>query len=132
MLRPNRSIRPATAAVIVAIVLGTFLITPARAESLDTAGKQIYAGIAVVGVAAVVGVVFLVRHEKHKAQPVTGCVASGKSGLTFKDEAGGQVYGLSGLQNGINPGEKMTLAGRRHGKAFEARSIVKDLGPCQT
>jgi hypothetical protein len=60
-------------------VLCVSLSEPARAETFDTLGKQIYAGIAVVSAAAVVGIVLIVLHEKHKLRTVTGCVASGRS-----------------------------------------------------
>jgi hypothetical protein len=116
------------AALIVAI------IRPARAESLDTAGKQIYAGIAVVGAAVAVGIVLIVLHEKHKTRAITGCVASGTSGMSVTDDKDKRVYVLSGDPVGIKPGERMTLQGKpRGGKVpvFDAQSVVKDLGVCQ-
>ena len=48
------------------------LIAPARAESLETAGKQITAGIVVVSAAVVVVVILLVIHYKHKKSSITG------------------------------------------------------------
>jgi hypothetical protein len=112
-------------ALIAALIVA--LVRPARAESLDTAAKQLYAGIAIVGAAAVIGVIFLVRHEKHKSEIITGCIASG----SLIDDKDKRVYMLSGDPAGIKPGEHMTLKGRRRGNVFEAQSVIKDLGGCQ-
>ena len=67
--------------VVLIAVLSVALVRPARAETLDTLGTQIYAGIAVVGAAIAVGIVLIVLHEKHKTKAITGCVASGVSGM---------------------------------------------------
>lgn len=121
---------PVRLKALAAIILLTTLVVPAHAESLDTAGKQLYAGIAVVSAATVVGVIFLVRHEHHKMRTITGCVASGPAGMSL--EADGKIYPLSGDQKAIRPGEKMTLEGRREGNKFQTQSVIKDLGACKT
>ena len=118
-------------ALLIPIVILS-LIQPARAETLDAAGKQIYAGIAVVAAAAVVGAVFLVLHEKHKTTTVTGCVAPAAGGMSLTDDKDKQVYALSGTPAGVKPGDRMTLNGKRHGKVFETRSVIRDLGVCQS
>jgi hypothetical protein len=62
------------------VLIATFcvgLARPAKAETFNTLGDQIIAGIVVVSAAVVVGVVLIVLHEKHKTRIVTGCVASG-------------------------------------------------------
>ena len=120
--------------VILIAVLSVALARPVRAESLDTAGKQIYAGIAVVGAAVAVGIILIVLHEKHKTRTITGCIASGASGITLTDDKDKRVYTLSGDPVGLKPGNRMTLQGKpRRGKmpVFEAQSITKDLGVCQ-
>lgn len=64
------------------------VVRSAHADSLDTAGKQIYAGT-VAGAAVAAGVVLIVLHER------------------------------------------MTLTGKRHGRVFESRSVLNDMGVCQ-
>jgi hypothetical protein len=118
--------------VLLISIISLSLIRSARAETLDTAGKQIYAGIAVVAAAAVVGGVLIILHEKHKTSTVIGCVASAAGGMTLTDDKDKQVYALSGTPVGAKPGYRMTLDGKRHGKVFEARSVIKDLGVCQS
>jgi hypothetical protein len=117
--------------ILLISIVSLSLIRPARAESLDTAGKQIYAGIAVVAAAVVVGGVLIILHEKHKTTVVTGCVTSATGGMTLTDDKDKQVYALSGTPADVKPGDRMTLDGKRHGKVFEARSVIKDLGVCQ-
>jgi hypothetical protein len=108
-------------------VLCVSLSEPARAETFDTLGKQIYAGIAVVSAALAVGIILIILHEKHKIRTVTGCIAPG----SLTDDKDKRIYTLSGDPIGIKPGERMTLEGKRRGKVFEARSVIKDLGACQ-
>lgn len=117
--------------VLLIAILSVSLVEPARAESLDSAGKQIYAGIAVVSAAVVVGVVFIVLHEKHKTNSVTGCVSSRAGRWSVTDDKK-KVYALSGDPVGIKPDERMTLEGRLGGKTltFNARRVTKDLGAC--
>lgn len=119
-------LRYASKALLIAVLCAS-LSEPARAETFDTLGKQIYAGIGVVSAAVVVGVVLIVLHEKHKVRTVTGCIAAG----SLTDDKDKRVYTVSGDPVGLKPGERMTLEGKRRGKVFEARSVIKDLGACQ-
>jgi len=107
------------------------LAKPSKAESLDTAGKQIIAGIVVVSAALAVGITLLILHEKHKTSAITGCVTPSASGMSVTDEKDKRVYALSGDPVGVKPGDRETLEGKRHGKIFAARSVIKDLGVCQ-
>src|SRR5580704_17586171 len=116
--------------VVLTAVLSVALARPAKAETLDTAGKQIYAGIAVVGAAAAVGIVLIVLHEKHKTRAITGCVTSGASGMSLTADKDRRIYALSGDTVDIKPGNRMTLRGTlRSGKmpVFETQSITKDM-----
>jgi hypothetical protein len=122
-------------AVAVAILCAA-LIAPARAESLETAGKQITAGIVVVSAAVAVVVILLIIHYKHKKSSVTGCVVSGANGMTIKDEKDRRTYALSGDTAAIKPGDRMTLEGRRRKESganfsFESKTVSRDFGPCQ-
>jgi hypothetical protein len=122
-------------AVTVAI-LCVALTAPAHAESLETAGKQITAGIAVVSTAVVVVVILLVIHYKHKKSSVTGCVISGANGMSLKDEKDRRTYALSGDTAAIKLGDRMTLEGQRRKESgakfiFESKTVSRDFGPCR-
>jgi hypothetical protein len=116
-------------------VLSLALIAPARAESIQTAGRQIEVGIVVVSVAVGVLVTFLIVHYTHKKTAITGCVTSGAKGLSVTDEKDKRIYALSGDPVGVKPGDRMTLEGKRKQSAktlvFEAHSVTKDFGACQ-
>jgi hypothetical protein len=116
--------------IVLISALSVALVRPARAETVDTAGKQIIAAIVVVSAAVAVGIILIVLHEKHKTGTITGCVASGTSGMNVTDEKDKRIYPLSGDPVGIKPGDRMTLEGRRRGKVFETRSVIEDLGVC--
>jgi hypothetical protein len=121
--------------VVVIAVLSVVLTAPARAESIDTAGAQIVAGIVVVSAAVAVGVTLLIVHAKHKTGAITGCVMPEAGGMSVTDEKDRRVYALSGDPAGIKSGDRMTLEGKRRadGKTaiFEARRVTKDFGACK-
>ena len=117
--------------LVLIAILSIALARPVKAETFNSLGDQIIAGIVVVSAAVVVGVVLIVLHEKHKTRAITGCVTSGAGGMSVTDDKDKQVYALSGDPVGVKPGDRMTLEGRRRGKIFEARSVIKDLGVCQ-
>ncbi len=120
---------------VLILVLSVALAAPARAESIQTAGDQVLAGVIVVAVAVGVLVTYLIVHQAHKRSVITGCVTSGANGMSVTDEKDQRIYALSGAPVGVKPGGRMTLEGKRKrsGKTlvFEARSVTKDLGPCQ-
>jgi hypothetical protein len=120
---------------VLIIVLSAALAVPARAETLETAGRQIEVGIVVVSVAVGVLVTLLILHYKHKKSVITGCVTSGANGMTLTDEKDKRIYTLSGDPVGLKPGDRMTLEGKRKQSGpkpvFEARSVTKDFGACQ-
>jgi hypothetical protein len=116
------------------VVLSVALAADARAESLQTAGDQIVAGIVVVSVGAGVLVTFLILHHKHKKSAITGCVHPAANGLNITDEKDKRTYALLGDPVGIQPGNRMTLEGKRQqsrqGTVFRARAVTKDFGAC--
>jgi hypothetical protein len=116
--------------LVLITVLSIALARPVKAETLNSLGDQIIAGIVVVSAAVVVGVVLIVLHEKHKTRAITGCVISGAGGMSVIDDKDKRIYALSGDPVGIKPGDRMTMEGRRRGNIFEARSVMKDLGVC--
>jgi len=120
-------------AVLVAVVC-VALAAPARAESIQTAGRQVEVGIVVLSVAIGVLVVVLIVHHRHKNSSITGCVVAGTNGLNVTDEKDKRTYAVSGDPVGIKPGERTTLEGKRErtGKTstFDARTVIKDFGAC--
>ena len=114
-------------------VLGLALATPSRAESVQTAGKQVVAGIVVVSVGIGVLVTVLIVRHNSKQNKITGCISSGTKGLSVTDEKDQRAYALSGDVNGIKPGERMTLVGKRNRTTliFQARLVSTDLGACR-
>ena len=117
-------------ATIVA-VLSLMFPRQTRADSLSTAVNTVIVGIVVASVAVGVGVSLLVLHEKHKKTSITGCITSGESGVSLTDEKDNRSYRLAGLMEGIKPGERMTLEGKRHGPVFETNALIKDFGSCR-
>jgi hypothetical protein len=125
-------------AIALIIVLCITFSTPAQADDgLKTLGDHI--ALAIVGTAVAVGVVatvLIVHYSKKRS--ITGCVNSAASGMSLTDEKDGRVYGLSGNTNGVTPGERVKLKGRRvkaseHDKAliWETKEVSKDLGVCK-
>ena len=123
-------------AVLIAIVILT-VSRPAPAETIDTAVKQIYTGIAVVAVAIGVLIIVLIVHHKNKGgKAITGCLTSGSNGIIVNNEKDQHVYELSGDPVGVKPGERVTFHGRvrpQNGKTFifEVHGSGVELGPCQ-
>ena len=121
--------------VVLVAILSVALVAPARPETLETAGKQITAGIVVVSAAVAVLVILLVVHYKRKRTSVTGCVRPETNGLSLTDEKDQRTYALSGDIAAIKPGERMMLEGkgRKEGATlvFESRKVSKDFGACQ-
>jgi hypothetical protein len=122
-------------AVVIA-VLSVALIAPARAEGIDTAAKQITAGIVVASVAVGVLVVFLIIHYKHKRSSVTGCVISARNGVSITDESDKRTYALSGYTGAVKAGERMKIEGKRQNEkngtfSFEVQKVSKVFGACQ-
>ena len=117
------------------VVLSVALAAPARAESFQSAARQVEVGIIVAPVAVAVVVTLLILHYKHKRGAITGCVTSGAIGMSVTDEKDKRIYAVSGDPVGVKPGERMTLEGKRKqsGKTlvFEAHSVTKDFGACQ-
>jgi hypothetical protein len=122
-------------AVVIA-ALSVALIAPARAESIDTVGKQITAGIVVASVAIGVLVVFLIIHYKHNRSSVTGCVVSAGNGVSITDESDKRTYVLSGDTGAVKAGERMKIEGKRQNdrngtSSFEVQKVSKVFGVCQ-
>jgi hypothetical protein len=121
-------------AVIIAILCLT-LSAPARADSLETAAREIVVGIVVVSAGLGVLITVLIVHHKNKKVLITGCIASTPGGMSIADDKDKRSYAVSGDPIGLKAGEHMTLEGKRHKLAsgemvFQAHSVIKDLGAC--
>ena len=120
--------------LIVALTVG--LAAPARAETFETLGHQVIAGIVVVSVAIAVTVTLLILHHKHREVSITGCVSSGPNGMSLTDEKDKRNYTLTGATAGVKAGDRMALAGHKrngNGQAFvfETLRVTGDFGACQ-
>jgi hypothetical protein len=116
---------------VLVVVLSAALVAPARAETFQTAGDQVIAGVVVVSVGLGLLVTFLILHHKHRTTAITGCVKSGANGMSMTDEKDQRRYSVSGDPVGIKPGNRMTLEGKRKQSVFQAQAVTKDYGVCQ-
>jgi hypothetical protein len=127
---------------VLLIALGAALARPAEAQTI---GKLSLPGPstgqvigAIVGAAAVVVVVTVVVIHYSKKRTITGCVNSGANGMTLTDEKDKQIYELSSNPEGIKPGDRMKLHGKRvkskgpdRKLVWETKNVEKDFGVCQ-
>jgi hypothetical protein len=118
------------------VVLTLVLAAPARADKLQTIGRNIEIGIVAVASALVVVVTVVIIHYSKK-RTITGCVNSGGNGMTITDEKDRQTYGLSGNTVGVTTGDRMKLKGKKlkpkdldKTLIWEAKEVSKDLGVC--
>lgn len=121
---------------VLIVALSVVLITPARADKLQTDGEEIVIGIVAVAVALVVGTLLIIHYSKKRT--ITGCVSSGETGMTVTDEKDKQIYALSGNTVGIKPGDRMRLQGKKvtpkspdKTLVWETREVNRDFGLCQ-
>jgi len=126
---------------VLIVALGLTLSTTAEAQA---GGSKIVsngtiAGVIVGVLAAVVIVAYVVIHESSKKRSITGCVIPGASGMSVTDEKDKRSYALSGNTGDINPGDRVTLQGKKikpkdAGKpvVWETKTLSKDFGSCQS
>jgi len=122
---------------VLVIALSLAVATPATANNLDNAGRNIVIGIVAVTAAVAVVLTVVIMHESKKDKTITGCVKSGPSGMTIADEKDQQIYALTGNTVGITPGDRMSLMGKRakpkgdQPRVWVATSLTRDFGVCQ-
>jgi hypothetical protein len=121
---------------VLIVALSLCLVTPARADKLQTEGEEIVIGIVAVSAALVVGTILIIHYSKKRS--ITGCVASGENGMTLTDEKDKQIYALSGDTVGVKPGDRMRLRGKKvkpkgpdKKLVWETREVSGDFGLCQ-
>jgi hypothetical protein len=123
-------------AVLIAVV-SVAIATPARADNLSNAGRNIVIGIAAVTAAiAVVATVVIIDYSNKRT--ITGCVKRAENGMTIADEKDQRIYTLSGNTAGVMPGERMEWRGLKVKSTgpdktpiWDARAIIKDFGVCR-
>jgi hypothetical protein len=120
------------------LALGFILCAPAQADSgtIGGVGTGTIVGV-VVGVVAVVAVVAIVAIHYSRKRTITGCVKPTPNGMTVSDEKNQRTYTLSGDMAGINPGERVTLQGKRikpnggNSLGWEITKMQTNLGVCK-
>jgi hypothetical protein len=120
---------------VLIVALSVVLITPARADKLQTEGEEIVIGIVAVAAALVVGTVLIIHYSKKRT--ITGCVSSGETGMTVTDEKDQQIYALSGDTVGVKPGDRVKLQGKKvkpkgsdKTLVWETTQVNRDFGHC--
>jgi hypothetical protein len=121
---------------VLIVVLSLVLAEPAEASGYPSAGA-IVGGIAAVA-AAVVIIAVVVIHKSTSKRTITGCVSTGGNGLSIVDDKDKKSYSIAGNTTGIQPGERVTLQGKKiktqdNGKAlvWKTKQITQDYGVCQ-
>jgi len=122
---------------VLIVALCAVLAIPAHADQLGDDIRNAVIGIVAVSVALVVITVVIV-HESRKKRTVTGCVISGANGMSVTDEKDKRIYALSGNSADIEPGDRVTLQGKKakpNGAnaplAWDINKETKDFGACQ-
>lgn len=91
----------------------------------------------IAGSAAVVGVAgYLIYRGTHKHASIQGCVATGESGLSLKNEKDKKTYALDGDWVGLKLGQQVALSGKKvkdsTGKlTFQVQKVTKAYGECK-
>ncbi len=121
--------------LIVFTLLTVFLFTTTRqAEASIPTGTEIvliFVAVGVVGAAIGVGVYYAVR----QAPSVTGCIVSGRAGLTLENETDHKVFLLTGDTNALKAGERVRVKGKKKKTAsgptlFLVDKLRNDYGAC--
>ena len=136
---PQRSLWRAALIAVLSVALATQCLADKPRLAAGSIGPSkaaataIVVGILVAAVAVVVVVALLVTH--HKPQRITGCICSGPHGMSVTDEKSKGTYTLSGNTEGVKPGDRMTLEGKRKRTGqtlvFEAHTVSHDFGACR-
>jgi hypothetical protein len=123
---------------LVGMAAGPTSVYGANRQSTDTqivSNGQIAgvaAGIAAAGAAIGIGVFYAVHH----GHSLTGCTASGSSGLQLVSEGDHETWLLVGEVNDIKPGERVHISGKKEKKdpantrQFLVEKVSKNFGPC--
>jgi len=112
---------------------GTTGTAGAAGSSAPSYGNKGAAIGAVAGAGAgAVAILLLVRHHRHSAATLVGCV--GEDGKTFRTDKGNHSFAIVG--DPLTPGEHLAVTGKQSKNASSERelemlAVQKDLGQCQ-
>ncbi|MGA7341640.1 MAG: hypothetical protein WBE72_15845 [Terracidiphilus sp.] len=100
-----------------------------------TKSDAVWIGIAVGAIGAGVGIgIYYAVHHGHS---LTGCAASGPIGLELQGQGNQETYALAGEVDGIRPGERVRVSGKREKTnagappQFLVEKMSRDYGPCK-
>jgi hypothetical protein len=121
-------------AAICALIATATLTAKAQFGGLPSKAEVVAGSISIIAVAGAIGVgtYYVIRHDRS----IDGCAASGSGGLDLRNRGDGQTYTLTGELEGIKPGERVRVSGKRQKKVFGAQrqflveKLAKDYGPC--
>lgn len=124
-------LRRRVVACVVVLAMLALPARPARADTLKTDAELVIVAIVAVTAAITVAIVLAVKHHPS----VTGCVSQGPGGLTLVSEGDQTSLLLAGDTNGITPGDRIKVQGKKNGPAGNRRFVVdkvkKDFGACK-
>lgn len=118
----------------ICVLLVTAATEPAVANSIPTKSDVVWIGVAIGAIGAGIGVgIYYAVHHDHS---LTGCAVSVAGGLRLQNKGDQQTYSLVGAVNGIKPGERIRVSGKKVKKTtgpspeFLVEQLSKDYGPC--
>ena len=119
------------------LLLAALLVTTTRqAEASIPTGTQIvliFVAVGAIGAGIGVGVYYAVRQPPS----ITGCVVSGRDGLTLQNEADQKIFLLTGDAASLPPGHRIRVKGKKKKTAtgptlFFVEKLRNDFGACRT
>ncbi len=117
------------------ILLAAFLVATTRqAEASIPTGTQvvlIFVAVGAIGAAIGVGVYYAVRQPPS----ITGCLVSGRAGLTLQNEADQKIFLLTGDAASLPPGHRVRVKGKKKNTTsgpslFFVEKLRNDFGAC--
>jgi hypothetical protein len=123
-----------TNAAICALLGGATLGAKAQIGGIPSKSDIVVAAIGIVAVTAAIGVgtFYAVRHN----HAISGCAASGPNGLELQSKGDGTTYALVGELDGIKPGERVRVSGKKQKqragapRQFLVEKLARDYGAC--
>lgn len=130
-----RSVSRTSAVLALCLLLAVPAFPQTDLSGIGPSKGQIAAAI-VGAVAVIIGVVVLVYYGTHKHASIVGCVASGPSGLSVRNDKDKKTYALAGDSAALRPGQQVALKGKKGKDAtgkptFLVQQLTKDYGDCQ-
>jgi len=132
MERRRRELTAVLPLCVLLLALAGIVVLTQKLEAQVTTGQVAGAAVGIAATGAAIGIgVFYAAHHGHS---LTGCAASGSSGLQLLSDH--QTWALVGEVNDIKPGERIRVAGKKESKnsantrRFLVEKVSKNFGPC--